>query len=274
MEINRRTPFFAFALALILTAAAAPLAAQAITAPPTARPEGAAAGQETAAEMPPAAGQPISAVAAQTAAGQTAGKRTAAPNEDTARSLETTQPERPAFTAGLLLEVPLLRAIGMANIYVPGLPVQPRLALGYGDIQILLTAAPLRLADGWEEGPYYAAFSASVLLSPQFGLYHPQAGVEAWFSSLPRSSPEDAWEILPGDPPSDDTDFFQSYCVRAAPLRFGFDIGPVSIDVSLFDFFYGPVIPLTVYPGFRVAGTSVIWVNYCSFSVIYRWEGR
>jgi hypothetical protein len=52
MEINRRTPFFAFALALILTAAAAPLAAQAITAPPTARPEGAAAGQETAAECP------------------------------------------------------------------------------------------------------------------------------------------------------------------------------------------------------------------------------
>ena len=180
----------------------------------------------------------------------------------------------PGFATGVLMEVSALRMFGIANTYVPRIPVQPQAMLGYGDFQIHLTLAQLYRKDGFDTGPFYTAFSAAVLLSPRYGWYHPQMGIGAWFTSLPRSSPEDAWETEPDDRPATDTDFFQSWFLRASPLRFGFDIGPVSIDVSLLDFFYGSIIPVTVYPGFRTAGNTVIGLNYGSVGVTYRWGAR
>lgn len=187
---------------------------------------------------------------------------------------EQEEASKPELTVGVLLEVSALRVFGIANTYIRRTPVQPQVLLGYGDFQAQLTVAQLYRQEGWDSGPFYTAFSMALMLSPRFGWYHPQAGLGVWLSFLPRWSPEDAWATEPGEAPAASAGFLQSYFLRASPFRIGLDIGPLSLDVSLLGFFYGPVMPVTVYPGFRSTGNTVIGLNYGSVGVSFRWGGQ
>jgi hypothetical protein len=187
---------------------------------------------------------------------------------------EQNEKTEPAFSTGALLELSALRMFGLVNTYIPKIPFLPCAVLGIGDFQVQLSYTQLYFRDGWEDGPYYPAFSLAVMLSPRFGWYHPRMGIGMWLATLPRRSPEDDWEIQPGDAPVADADIFQSYCLKVSPLRAGFNIGPLSMDVSLLDFCYGPVIPVTIYPGFRTVGNTVIGVNYGSIGISYTWSKR
>jgi len=180
----------------------------------------------------------------------------------------------PVFSSGVLLDLPAVSMFGLANTCIPRASVLPHVVLGYHDVDVQLSLTRLYYRDGWKEGPFYTAFSMAVMPAPEFGWYHPRIGIGVWITALPRSSPEDEWEISPGDAPETNTDFFQSYYLRASPFRFGMDVGPLSLDISLLDFSYGPVIPVTVYPGFRTVGNTVIGVNFGSIGISYNWSRR